>query len=341
MSLSDGDPAKERPLTSAADPSAAVPATGQVTRRQHQDLAVWIRYLDSTNHQLAEPRQIWGAFRSELHIPWQTIPGYLLYDIRHYQTQFLLNQAEIDLIYTKQLAAPLMVFHEDEAGQLLVPPLFIHGELNRRYNIEPLAQYRQDFVRVDHDPQGLFGQVVQQLHFQYRLTAGQRPIDLPRDNAVTMRQAKQAYLAPHYGQPLEWPLPAGSTWQIFTTIKNPRDHSIWFNLGGDLWIDSLNTQLRQHPHLPTQAPPTKKSRNLLAAMPFAVMTRDSTVRRGQIKASPSFPISQWTFPYGQVVAQRLADQTEVGIKCLLTLENGSQWVQLDSGYYIEMKYLLA
>ena len=108
-----------------------------------------------------------------------------------------------------------------------------------------------------------------------------------------------------------------------------------------LWIDSLNTQLRQHPHLPTQAPPTKKSRNLLAAMPFAVMTRDSTVRRGQIKASPSFPISQWTFPYGQVVAQRLADQTEVGIKCLLTLENGSQWVQLDSGYYIEMKYLLA
>ncbi|WP_261806355.1 MucBP domain-containing protein [Lapidilactobacillus luobeiensis] len=339
MPRAEGDRATERQTPPKKASTTDLTASGQVTRRQHQDLAVLIRYLDSTAHQLAEPRQIWGAFRSELKIPWQTIPGYLLYDIRHYQTQFLLNQTEIDLIYTKQLAAPLMVFHEDETGQLLAPPAFIHGELNRAFAIEPLTRYREDFVRVDHDPHGVFGQTVQQLHFHYRLTAGQRPLTLTRDNAVTMRQPKQAYSSPHYGQPLAWPLPAGSTWQIFTTVKNPRDHSVWFNLGGDLWIDSLNTQLQQHPDLPQPASPAKPTAQLLASMPFAILTRDETVRRGQIKASPSFPISQWTFPYGRVITQRLADRTEVGVKCLLTLENGSQWVQLDSGYYIEMKYL--
>lgn len=311
--------------------------TGAVTRQQHKDIPVTIHYLDSLNHQLHPEVTIWGALGAPLSIPWRTLPGYLLYNIRNFQRTFLLNSTQIDLIYTKQLAAPIMVYHEDEMGQLLVPPVFIRGDLNRHYQIQPLEQYLTQFVGADQGTQGTFSQAVQQLHFHYRLNQEQT-FAFGTDNALKMRVAKDAYQAPNSASKLDWQLPANSTWQIFKTIKQADNHAVWFNLGGNLWVDSLNTQLVQVAS-PTASLPSAEQQPLTLAAAFKISRVDQQPRQAKIKASPYFPISQWTQPYGQIVEQRLKNSTPVTCKQILTLENGSEWAQLDQGYYVEIKYL--
>ncbi|WP_125766841.1 MucBP domain-containing protein [Lapidilactobacillus wuchangensis] len=312
--------------------------TGAVTRQQHKDIPVTIHYLDSLNQKLHPEVTIWGAFGAPLMIPWRTIPGYLLYNIRNFQRTFLLNSTSITLIYTKQLAAPVMVYHEDETGQLLVPPVFIRGDLNRHYQIQPLEQYLTQFIGADQGTQGTFSQTVQQLHFHYQLNHEQQPFAFGSDNALKMRVAKTAYQAPDLTAKLDWQLPANSTWQIFKTVKQADNHAVWFNLGGNLWVDSLNTQLVNLTVTPATVPSTHP-RPLSLTTAFKTSRVDQQPRQAKIKASPYFPISQWTQPYGQIVEQRLKNGTLVSCKQILTLDNGSEWAQLDQGYYVEIKYL--
>lgn len=337
--------AQEIPQGSPACSNLTPALTGAVTRQQHRDIPITIHYLDSVNQVLHPPVTVLGAFNEPLTIPWRTIPGYLLYDIRNFQRTFLLTQDGIDLIYTKQLAAPIMVFHEDETGTLLAEPQFIRGDLSRHYQLQPLTKYLNVFVGVSQAPQGTFSKNVQQIHFHYQVAqAHQQRFTIGADNAVKMRVAKAAYSRPASDARLDWHLPAGSTWQIFKTSKQTTTHAIWFNLGGDLWVNSLNTQLvtltpHQLGHTAAEPPAMPAQAPLQLSSAFATVHREQLHRQAQINASPYFPISQWTQPYGQIASQRLANGTLVLVQQLITLENGSEWALLDQGYYVEIKYL--
>lgn len=319
------------------------PTTGQLPARTereliqkpHATIAITVYYIDSFNHFLHQPVTIRGAYQADLTIPWKTLPGYLLYDIYHFQRQFLPNPDGIYLVYTKQLAAPVIAYHEDEQGRLLQKPTMLRGELNRPYQLRPLSKYLAQLQSVSGPSRGHFQNKAQQIHFRYRLAVQQ--VTHPfQHNAVKLRADKRAYATPQMTQPLKGYLPHGSTWQIYETVKDPHSHQLWFNLGGNLWLDSLNTQLVNIKRTDAIQP----SGHQTYALPtFDIQKMDTHIKSATIKASPDFPISQWTKPYGQIAPQRLANQTLVVVTKQITLDNKSQWCLLEHGYYVERKYL--
>lgn len=311
------------------------PTEHELIQKPHATIAITVYYIDSFNRLLHQPITIHGAYQADLTIPWKTLPGYLLYDIYHFQRQFLPNPDGIYLVYTKQLAAPVLAYHEDEQGRLLQKPTMLRGELNRPYQLRPLSKYLAQLQSVRGPSRGHFQNKAQQIHFRYRLSTQQ--VTHPfQHNGVKLRKNKKAYATPKMTQPLRGYLPHGSTWQIYQTVKDLRNHQLWFNLGGDLWLDSLNTQL-----VDIKSPSSIQTPNHQAyGLPtFAIRKVDAQIKSAIIKASPDFPISQWTKPYGQIAPQRLANQTRVVVTKQITLDNESQWCLLEHGYYVERKYL--
>ncbi|MCD2255199.1 MucBP domain-containing protein [Agrilactobacillus fermenti] len=297
-----------------------------------KDIAVTIHYVDSLGKALLAPVTVYGQYKARLNIPWKTIPSYILASIHHFQKTFLPNPNGIYLIYAKQTAAPVVIYHRDTQGKLITPPEFLHGNLNSDYTIEPLWDMTQFVTDIQPTAQGTFTKNTEQVQVTYE-TMQLHPVKIAPDTYIQTYQLTAVFSEPDLDHHLDKPLPRYSTWRVYKAVQEKTNRTIWLNLGGSIWTLAKDVKIITQPKTNELTTPA------LPALNYEIINEVPVDQNLEISTSPQRPVVTWAYPYGQRLSQTYPNGATVSVVRQIQLDNYSLWAQLADGTYIESKYL--
>ncbi|WP_156405608.1 MucBP domain-containing protein [Agrilactobacillus composti] len=294
---------------------------------QRKDVAITVRYVDSLGHQLLAPTTVLGAYAAKLELPFQVIESYVLTSINHFQTTFIPNPAGIDLIYAKQAAAPIVVYHRDTQGNLISPPQFLHGALNSPYQAKPLGDMQQFVQGVSPKAQGHFSKNAGQVDIIYE-TLQLTPLTVAPNTYIQLLTNTPVYSEAAAKTPLAKKLPKASIWRIFQALVTTNHQTTWLNLGGCLWIDAKAGKVLANYHQPA-----------LPQSAYAVISDVSVDQQAIINAPGQATIPVWEAPYGQQLPSGYLPGIVVYVLRQIQLADGSLWAELSNHKFVTSNYL--
>ncbi|WP_057769376.1 MucBP domain-containing protein [Lactobacillus selangorensis] len=227
---------------------------------------------------------------------------------------------DIYLFYTRLPAAPVILSHRDQNGNLLDQPQYLFGDFGDAFQVNPLKQYADQEIRVTRPANGYFSDFVQPITFYYQIGPDEQVV---HDYQVKIRKTSPVFRQP--GQP-ETKLPtkvyAGTLWRVYHSCRF--DHRLWFDLGS-MWIESADTQsYRTAPTQPRLPEPHYQVKKRQKRSTFT----------NWVANQPTL----WSAPYGDVLpAQDLP--RPLRIHQIVQLDNNSIWAQLGDHIWVERKYL--
>lgn len=289
---------------------------------------ITISFKNSLGTNLKDSIQISGEIGESLNIPYQDISGYILLYIDNYQTIFTHESSDINLIYTKQVSAPIVIYHRDSSNNLIKAPEFITGDIGETYHIKPTRSISNyDNKKII----GQFSNEVQEFNLNYADFSFK---DIPNyiSHYVKIKSDLKPYKSLNKKAKYNYLLPSGTIWKIYKA-KEDSTYIKWLNIGGDTWVNSMDDIEIINKNISEN--PTSNSINNF----FKVVQKISLFEKAKVNFSSSEPITVWTSPYGDFKKSKFNDDDELYVYYLEILENGSQWYQLKDGTYIESKYL--
>ncbi|AKP68160.1 MucBP domain-containing protein [Companilactobacillus ginsenosidimutans] len=313
-----------------------------VKKISRDDIEIEVHYIDSNGNKLADSTTLTGHYLDSLKMPWKTIPGYVLSSIQNFQQTFIPNSDGIYLIYFTQMAAPVIVYHRNTKGELISDPQYLTGDLNKSYQAEPLPEARNFLVDYPNDVTGRFSDKVQEYEFIYD-TMQMDDFEIEKNLFIQTKNNVPVYEQPAGKQPLSQPLPYDTTWRVFKAVKENYNETVWYNLGGDIWV-SANEDIKSFT-IKQFSEEKKLLDNPLGAavtnisFTYSVINSMDINRQVRILFYDYQDITTWETPYGTIINTRYQGGKSVYVKKLLQLDNNSVWAQLDNGNYIESKYL--
>lgn len=314
----------------------SVPPQNPAVTRKNGTIHIKVAYHDENGNPLAPTITLSGEYQAPLNIPWRTFPGYVLAQTINYQQVFFPNSDGITLIYSRQQAAPVVVYHRDINGNLLVPPEYIEGDLNSRYQVEPLEIYKDTLVKEPDDLSGEFSTDSKLLSFTYepqRIEYNK----LEKEMFVRIHRAIRPSLAPRSDQKLNIVLPIGSVWKVFQLAYDPQTDNIWLDLGGSEWVMNDNDAIESMNNNPNILPADVPLG--LPQIRYTITEEADIDQEALIDMDPQNRIVIWATPYGDIQPTGLPGQTKVTVVKNMTLENNSHWSQLADGFWVETSYL--
>lgn len=322
-------PAKPARPSKRALPAIAQrdPAPAPVDSRVRLTVFFRVRH---TQHQLRDPIILRGAVGDPVTIPWITLPGYVLAEITGFTAFFPAASGPIYCDYTPQVAGPVIIYHRDTHGQLLVPPEILTGEINAPFEAYALTANVDDVVG-EPVQQGRFMNTSQTLRFTYQLNLLE-PGQAPASTYVMLDAPKEAFTSPTAPQPLDTVLPAQTVWRVYSLMREQHNHQIWLALGGSQWITAANTHaLDNVPFL------TAPEQQHLTQPPLHALRHE--LHTTAVVTGGSSAVTSWSSPYGQILPDRLANGTTVTVVAHLTLPDQSTWFELSTGVFVLGPYL--
>lgn len=318
------------------DLESVPPQNPAVTRKNNGMIRIKVSYRDENGNALAPTATLTGDYQAPLNIPWKTFPGFVLAQTINYQQTFFPNPDGIKLIYSRQQAAPVVVYHRDLNGNLLAPPEYIEGDLNSNYQVKPLDIFKNTLVKEPDELAGQFGTNSKQLSFTYE----PRQIEynkLEKQMFVKILQTIHPSLAPRSDQKLNMTLPVGSVWKVFQLAYDPQTDNIWLDLGGSEWVMNDNNTIESMNTNPNVLPADMPLG--LPQIRYTITDEVDLAQPAIVDMNPKDRIVIWATPYGDIQPTGLPGQTKVTVTKNLTLENDSHWSQLADGFWVETSYL--
>ncbi len=316
--------------------------SSKIKKITRNDVEITINYIDSVGTPLAEPVTLQGHYNDNLDMPWKTIPGYVLSSVQNFQQTFIPNPDGIYLIYFKQMAAPVVVYHRNTNGELISDPQYIYGELNKDYQAKPLAEAERFLVDYPKKSKGQFSSQVQEYEFVYN-TIPFVKYEIKKDLFVRTNENVDVFEEPGSKNPLQLPLPHDSTWRVYKALKETYSNTIWYNLGGSTWIPSSenisSVILKQYSEekKAIDSPLSANANNI--SYIYQIIDSMPINRSAKILYYSDQNVTAWETPYGTMDNHRYFGGQEVFVTRLIQLDNNSVWAELKDGYYIESKYL--
>lgn len=313
--------------TAQAAPTAEVTVQGDCTANRVR-VVVLYRNIDA-NEDLRPPETLVGRPGETLTMTWRTIPGFVLTEVLGYTTTFPDANQAILCAYSARVAGPVVVYHRDVLNRLVAPPEIIKGELNDTFTAAALNPNQASVIGPS-QLAGTFTASSQRIHFRYQLNHLETG-ELAEIGYVTLLAAKPVYGLPRHAAPLAAQLPVNTAWKVFAMMRETDTQTVWFSIGGGLWITAEATRAEaQHPFLKRLDPcPTAGT---------GFKTAETPVDLKGIIQGGDHGVTLWQAPYGAIKHRRLLVGTPVTIEAVVRLENGTQWYRLNQP---EAVYVLA
>lgn len=313
-----------------------------IKKLNRNDVSITIRYVDSVGKSIADPVTIKGHYLDKLDFPWKSIPGYVLSSIQNFQQTFIPNDDGISLIYSQQVAAPVVVYHRNTRGELISNPQYLTGDLNKTYNAQPLDDAAKYLVKNQKPASGTFSNEVKEYEFVYN-TASLEKVDIPDNLFVQTLSNSNVYEQPNAPYPLEKQIPYNTSWHVYEALKETYRNTYWYNLGGSTWISSqeniktLNIKNYTMTQKMLNTPLSANVDNI--SFTYQVIDSIDINRRVKVLYYADRSVTAWETPYGDMISNKYQGGQQVFVIRLIQLDNQSVWAQLEDGYYIESKYL--
>lgn len=281
-----------------------------------------VRYLSVLGDRLLKDTQVSGPAHSHLDLPWRVIQGYKLIRVENYSEIFQPVPDGIRMIYTAQQAAPVVVYHKNAEGNLLVPPQYVSGDLNAPYHLTPLPGNPFPIIKTPDASAGVFTTKSKVAQYVYDTLQLMR---LPVDKQLLMKMDMAVYpfadpLAP---KPLAAALPAGSTWPVYRAVVDRISRTQWYDLGGGIWVKRSERM-------------TFLGRPILTTPPQLT----AFAHRAEVVSHTAQQVPVFDFPHFGQAANTVASGSIVTTTGILADDQGRQWVQLDTRCFISRWDLL-
>lgn len=291
-------------------------------------IRITFNFVDSFNKNIINPITLSGKIGENIIIPWKEISGYVLSYIDNFQTIFTQDSQQVTMIYTKHIAAPVVVFHRDISGRLLNNPEYLTGTLNSPYHIKPLKNQQNAVVTSKNLLIGDFSNKSHVIRLTYDNMNLEHLNDLNNSYLFTL-ESIPIFKYPFSNNLLSHTIPKNTTWKIYKTVRDKIQKNIWINLGSDIWLP-LNDKV----NILSKNPTIQKKQQKLS-LNYQVVNKVNFNKK--IILSPDYTL--WTFPYKKFKKNIDLGYLKAIITSKITLDNSSTWYKLDSGYYIQTKYI--
>ncbi|WP_129044631.1 MucBP domain-containing protein [Companilactobacillus metriopterae] len=298
------------------------------------DILIEVNYLDSVGNKLRDSKTIQGKYLDDLDVPFQTIPGYILSTVQNFQKKFIPNSDGINIIYAKQVAAPVIIYHRNIDDKLIADPIFLTGKFNGTFQAKPLEEARNFLVESPKVVSGKFTDQVQEFEFKYN-TQKLTPYIIPNNLFLETFNSTQVFERANINYPINRTIPMNSTWKIFHAMKEGYTNRIWYNLGADIWVPSTEdvSTFKIPPYQLENQSQIKNSYN------YKVIDISEINQYTNIGNFHEHSVTGWVQPYGKMLIGYYQSNQRVFVKNLILLENNSVWAELDDGNYVERQYL--
>ncbi|MGX6429185.1 MucBP domain-containing protein [Levilactobacillus yonginensis] len=282
-----------------------------------------IRLVDIHDQALQPALVLTGDLGSSVHFHFPEIPGYALWDIHGFTQDFISPYGLTTLIYDRCWGQPVISYLVDfDSGKLLQLPVIHRGRLDEGFALTPpdLADYH--IFQAQGHQRGTFTDQSQQVVYFYRRKSWQTVqrvhqfVRLTIDHDVFDEPAGQLY---------DYQFPATSLWRLFGIITLT-DGSVWYNLGGEQWLNAAETTTQDHRQTTLELP----HRRNWQPQPFSQM--------GTVDYVPGKAVSYYQEPYGEVAGQ-LKHGTDLDIRVRIVDDQQLVWFQIGPDAYINARYV--
>ncbi|WP_338232143.1 MucBP domain-containing protein [Companilactobacillus muriivasis] len=314
----------------------------KVKKLARDDVEIEVHYVDSLGKEISDSTTIKGHYLDKLDIPWKEIPGFVLSSVTNFQQTFIPNSDGIYLVYANQLSAPVIVYHRNTDGKLISDPQYLEGDLNRKFDTQPLEEANHFLVHSPKKAGGQFTSRVQEQEYVYNVLPV-KDIKINKNLFIETTNNVRVFSEPLNKVPLEKTLPYGTTWKVYRAVQETYNKTIWYNLGGNTWIpstESIKTRIIKQT-TPRQemlnSPLPETASNI--SYTYSVIDSMEIKRSVRVMYYKDQYITAWKTPYGDMDNKRFRGGQDVFVKKIVQLDNYSVWAELSDGYYIESKYL--
>nr|SFZ87471.1 hypothetical protein LREN565_0584 [Loigolactobacillus rennini] len=308
---------------------AYLPMASQIQKPSTQvrpDSFVIVFYFTETGQRLAQPQIVSGVRGQAFKITLHQFKDYYLSRLDNYHGYFVHSRAIIQVVYAKQPAAPVIVFHFDDNHHLLAAPEYLVGQLGQRYETHFLKSKDYRVHHVTTNQVGRFSQTTQVVVYSYRLRKI-RWSNRYLTGFIRLQKPTTGYRQPG-SEPLRTKLPQNTVWRVYRRVQTT-DRETWYDLGSQ-WIPTTHTERVKYYRQPEQQLPTPVLFHQAAAIPGS--------RRAIVDFIPQHTLRTWTQPYGDA-ATYVSHGQIVNIIHGLILTNNSVWYELEDHTWLEEHYL--
>ncbi|MCP8854197.1 MucBP domain-containing protein [Latilactobacillus sakei] len=290
---------------------------------QPRKSSVTIHYLNQNRIPLRPSITLSGVVGATLDLPWLKFPGYYLAEITNLKQHFHEDPTNIWLFYKPQLAAPVMVLHQDLEGGLLIKPQFLLGALNEHYQANPLEGGVNFIYRTSSNQTGRFSAETQLVRFQYD-PLNLKYSDAPDQPFIELTASVDTYKRPTEETLTTTRLPKNAIWKIYSCATATSGQQ-WFNLGS-FWISPKHYELHATNPKATVDYQVPKFTNQYTIIETTPLNLDATLN--------NTTATLWAAPYEKPATYCLALKTRVHVKQVIALDNLSRWCELEGGQWL-------
>lgn len=318
-------PEPQQPVKPVATPTTdSVPVTATRTHAQ-PDATLVVRLVDTHDRPLQPALILTGRLGTPVHLATPQIPGYTFLRIDGLTQDFTSAYGLTTIIYQRKWGHPIITYLVDyDSGQLLALPQVVRGQLNTDFHLTPPPITGYHIFQAQGDQQGQFGPTAQRMIYLYRRDAWQT-VQRVRQY-VTLTADHQVYDEPA-GRTYGYQFPATSLWRLFAIITLT-DQSVWYNLGGNQWLNAVDTDRHEHWSRTLQLPPKITT----------WQTQADTQLAGVVDYVPNDAVTIYREPYGEVAGQ-LANGELLDIRRRLVDDQNLVWYQVGPEAYINARYV--
>lgn len=297
--------------------------TAQRATRATPNATLVIRLVDRSDHPLQPALVLTGNIGETVHLTFPTIAGYVLVEMRGMTQTFLSEYGLTTLIYQRQWGQPVTRYLIDyDSGQLLTLPQFYRGNLGAAFRLAAPTLQGYHLFRAQGPQHGTYTTHAQRLLYFYRRDAWQtvqrvhQYVTLTADHAVYDLPAGHAY---------GYQFPTGSLWRLFAIITLT-DHSVWYNLGGNQWLNAVDTHRQDHWERHLELPHLTR------------LTPQTVHLAGTVDYVPHQTVMIYREPYGEIAGQ-LATGELLDIRRRIVDDQQLVWYQIGPAAYIRAQYV--
>ncbi|QMU07317.1 MucBP domain-containing protein [Levilactobacillus suantsaii] len=310
-------------LTPTPQPTVPPVAVNPVTTHEQPNATLVVRIVDSQNRPLQPALVLTGQRGTAVHLTTPTIPGYTLAKMTGFTQTFLSEYGLMTLTYQRQWGYPVLVYQIDyDSGQLLALPGLFRGLLGASFHlaVPPVKGYH--IFQAQGPQQGTYTDQTQRLLYFYRRDAWQT---VQRVHQYVTLLSNHAVYALPAGQAYRYRFPATSLWRIFAIITLT-DQTVWYNLGGNQWLNAAETKRRLHWSRHLELPRQTK------------LTGKAVQWSGTVDYVPDHAVTFYRDPYGEVAGQ-LPDGELLEIRRRVVDDQNLIWYQIGPQAYINARYV--